>query len=147
MAERPFRFLNIAADSLSPHIKSLCFNVMHERLGKSSAQDTFLSDLIKRPIRIKFIIKTFFPPRAVDSLLEPLEAVALLVRSCSLVFLSYGTIYRELERTILAANTQEDLKWFSNNHGPGMHMNWPAFEVRRRASTQDSLCLCGVPSF
>lgn len=42
---------------------------------------------------------------------------------------SYATIYRELERTILAANTQEDLKWFSNNHGPGMHMNWPAFEV------------------
>uniref|UniRef100_A0A3B4V872 Protein kinase C and casein kinase substrate in neurons 1a n=1 Tax=Seriola dumerili TaxID=41447 RepID=A0A3B4V872_SERDU len=41
---------------------------------------------------------------------------------------SYATIYRELERTILAANTQEDLKWFSNNHGPGMHMNWPAFE-------------------
>lgn len=45
-------------------------------------------------------------------------------------FLSYSTIYRELERTILAANTQEDLKWFSNNHGPGMHMNWPAFEVQ-----------------
>ncbi|KAL3974727.1 fer-1-like protein 6 [Sarotherodon galilaeus] len=42
---------------------------------------------------------------------------------------SYATIYRELERTILAANTQEDLKWFSNNHGPGMHMNWPTFEA------------------
>ncbi|KAK7878401.1 hypothetical protein WMY93_031031 [Mugilogobius chulae] len=41
---------------------------------------------------------------------------------------SYATIYRELERTILAANSQEDLKWFSNNHGPGMHMNWPVFE-------------------
>ncbi|XP_068453604.1 protein kinase C and casein kinase substrate in neurons protein 1a [Clinocottus analis] len=41
---------------------------------------------------------------------------------------SYATIYRELERTILTANTQEDLKWFSNNHGPDMHMNWPAFE-------------------
>ncbi|XP_059923088.1 protein kinase C and casein kinase substrate in neurons protein 1-like [Gadus macrocephalus] len=41
---------------------------------------------------------------------------------------SYATVYRELERTILGANTQEDLKWFSNNHGPEMHMNWPAFE-------------------
>uniref|UniRef100_A0A3Q3ADD6 Protein kinase C and casein kinase substrate in neurons 1a n=1 Tax=Kryptolebias marmoratus TaxID=37003 RepID=A0A3Q3ADD6_KRYMA len=41
---------------------------------------------------------------------------------------SYATIYRELERQILGANTQEDLKWFSNNHGPGMPMNWPAFE-------------------
>ncbi|XP_063064691.1 protein kinase C and casein kinase substrate in neurons protein 1-like [Engraulis encrasicolus] len=41
---------------------------------------------------------------------------------------NYATVYRDLERTILAANSQEDLKWFSNNHGPGMHMNWPAFE-------------------
>ncbi|KAJ8265444.1 hypothetical protein COCON_G00145430 [Conger conger] len=41
---------------------------------------------------------------------------------------NYATVYRELERTILAANTQEDLKWFSNNHGPGMPMNWPQFE-------------------
>lgn len=64
---------------------------------------------------------------------------SLLAASLSLPFLSYGTIYRELERTILGANTQEDLKWFSNNHGPGMHMNWPAFEVRRRASTQGLL--------
>uniref|UniRef100_A0A3B4X3E3 Protein kinase C and casein kinase substrate in neurons 1a n=1 Tax=Seriola lalandi dorsalis TaxID=1841481 RepID=A0A3B4X3E3_SERLL len=49
---------------------------------------------------------------------------------------SYATIYRELERTILAANTQEDLKWFSNNHGPGMHMNWPAFEVQHQTFHQ-----------
>ncbi|XP_014001861.1 protein kinase C and casein kinase substrate in neurons protein 1 isoform X1 [Salmo salar] len=41
---------------------------------------------------------------------------------------SYSTVYRELERTILGANTQEDLQWFSNHHGPGMHMNWPMFE-------------------
>ncbi|KAJ8378386.1 hypothetical protein AAFF_G00243440, partial [Aldrovandia affinis] len=41
---------------------------------------------------------------------------------------SYVTVYRELERTINAASAQEDLKWFSNNHGPGMHMNWPQFE-------------------
>lgn len=41
---------------------------------------------------------------------------------------NYAAVYRELERTILAANSQEDLKWFSNNHGPGMHMNWPQFE-------------------
>ncbi|KAL6458443.1 hypothetical protein MHYP_G00336730 [Metynnis hypsauchen] len=41
---------------------------------------------------------------------------------------SYATVYRELERTITSASAQEDLKWFSNNHGPGMHMNWPQFE-------------------
>lgn len=41
----------------------------------------------------------------------------------------YATVYGDLERTITSASPQEDLKWFSNNHGPGMHMNWPQFEV------------------
>ncbi|KAK2915367.1 protein kinase C and casein kinase substrate in neurons protein 1 [Channa argus] len=41
---------------------------------------------------------------------------------------SYATVYRELERTIMSASPQEDLKWFSNSNGPGMHMNWPQFE-------------------
>ncbi|XP_070815971.1 protein kinase C and casein kinase substrate in neurons protein 1 [Chaetodon trifascialis] len=41
---------------------------------------------------------------------------------------SYAAVYRELERTITSASAQEDLKWFNNNHGPGMHMNWPQFE-------------------
>ncbi|XP_051567932.1 protein kinase C and casein kinase substrate in neurons protein 1-like [Myxocyprinus asiaticus] len=41
---------------------------------------------------------------------------------------SYATVYRELEHTISSASAQEDLKWFSNVHGPGMHMNWPRFE-------------------
>lgn len=41
---------------------------------------------------------------------------------------SYASVYRELERTITSASPQEDLRWFSNNHGPGMHTNWPQFE-------------------
>ncbi|KAF5896286.1 protein kinase C and casein kinase substrate in neurons protein 1, partial [Clarias magur] len=41
---------------------------------------------------------------------------------------SYATVYRELERTITSASPQEDLRWFSNNLGPGMPMNWPHFE-------------------
>lgn len=49
--------------------------------------------------------------------------------SLSLSVFSYATVYRDLERTITSASAQDDLKWFSNNHGPGMHMNWPQFEV------------------
>uniref|UniRef100_A0A8C6WJQ1 Protein kinase C and casein kinase substrate in neurons 1b n=1 Tax=Neogobius melanostomus TaxID=47308 RepID=A0A8C6WJQ1_9GOBI len=41
---------------------------------------------------------------------------------------SYATVYRDLERIITSASPQEDLMWFNNNHGPGMHMNWPQFE-------------------
>ncbi|KAG8007592.1 Protein kinase C and casein kinase substrate in neurons protein 1, partial [Nibea albiflora] len=41
---------------------------------------------------------------------------------------SYATVYRDLERVITSASAQEDLKLFSNIHGPGMHMNWPQFE-------------------
>ncbi|XP_076003402.1 protein kinase C and casein kinase substrate in neurons protein 1 [Genypterus blacodes] len=41
---------------------------------------------------------------------------------------SYAMVYRDLERTITSASAQDDLKWFSNTSGPGMHMNWPQFE-------------------
>ncbi|XP_051890603.1 protein kinase C and casein kinase substrate in neurons protein 1 isoform X2 [Pristis pectinata] len=41
---------------------------------------------------------------------------------------NYANIYRELEQVIRIADAQEDLKWFSATHGPGMAMNWPQFE-------------------
>ncbi|XP_051547553.1 protein kinase C and casein kinase substrate in neurons protein 2-like isoform X2 [Myxocyprinus asiaticus] len=40
----------------------------------------------------------------------------------------YKTVYHTLEDTIQGADTEEDLKWFRSNHGPGMPMNWPQFE-------------------
>ncbi|XP_039526159.1 protein kinase C and casein kinase substrate in neurons protein 2 isoform X2 [Pimephales promelas] len=40
----------------------------------------------------------------------------------------YSTVYHTLEDTIQAADTQEDLRWFRTNHGPGMPMSWPQFE-------------------
>lgn len=54
------------------------------------------------------------------------------MHDCPVVFFfySYATVYRELERIITSASPQEDLKWFSNISGPGMHMNWPQFEVK-----------------
>ncbi|XP_072256411.1 protein kinase C and casein kinase substrate in neurons protein 2 isoform X1 [Pyxicephalus adspersus] len=40
----------------------------------------------------------------------------------------YSSTYRDLEYAIKSADVPEDLKWFKNNHGPGMSMNWPQFE-------------------
>ncbi|XP_028305599.1 protein kinase C and casein kinase substrate in neurons protein 2 isoform X2 [Gouania willdenowi] len=41
----------------------------------------------------------------------------------------FQTIYHTLEDTISATDAEDDLKWFRSNHGPGMHMNWPQFEI------------------
>lgn len=41
----------------------------------------------------------------------------------------FQTIYQTLEDTVSAADAEDDLKWFRSNHGPGMPMNWPQFEV------------------
>lgn len=43
--------------------------------------------------------------------------------------LRFQTVYHTLEDTIKSADAEEDLKWFRSNHGPGMPMNWPQFEV------------------
>ncbi|XP_037070467.1 protein kinase C and casein kinase substrate in neurons protein 2-like isoform X2 [Pollicipes pollicipes] len=37
-------------------------------------------------------------------------------------------IYREFEHTVANADKEKDLRWWSNNHGVNMPMNWPAFE-------------------
>lgn len=39
-------------------------------------------------------------------------------------------IYEEYRHSIQNADAKKDLKWWSNNHGVGMAMNWPQFEVR-----------------
>ncbi len=38
-------------------------------------------------------------------------------------------IYEEYRHTIQNADSSKDLKWWSNNFGVGMAMNWPQFEV------------------
>lgn len=38
-------------------------------------------------------------------------------------------IYEEFYHTINNADHEKDLKWWSNNHGVNMAMNWPQFEV------------------
>ena len=42
---------------------------------------------------------------------------------------SLAQIYREFEHTVSSADKEKDLRWWSNNHGVNMPMNWPAFEV------------------
>ncbi|XP_065581883.1 protein kinase C and casein kinase II substrate protein 3-like isoform X2 [Artemia franciscana] len=37
-------------------------------------------------------------------------------------------IYEELYHTIANADAEKDLRWWSNNHGANMGMNWPSFE-------------------
>ncbi|XP_071038718.1 protein kinase C and casein kinase substrate in neurons protein 1 isoform X4 [Parasteatoda tepidariorum] len=37
-------------------------------------------------------------------------------------------IYEEYRHSIQNADAKKDLKWWSNNHGVGMAMNWPQFE-------------------
>ncbi|XP_042904946.1 protein kinase C and casein kinase substrate in neurons protein 2 isoform X5 [Parasteatoda tepidariorum] len=37
-------------------------------------------------------------------------------------------IYEEFRHSVQNADSNKDLKWWSNNHGVGMAMNWPIFE-------------------
>ena len=43
---------------------------------------------------------------------------------------SLPRIYEEFHHTVSNSDYEKDLKWWSNNHGVNMPMNWPAFEVR-----------------
>ncbi len=69
--------------------------------------------------------------KTVNMTINSHQVIITQTSNVCLSFHSYATVYSELERTITSASTQEDLKWFSNNHGPGMHMNWPQFEVQK----------------
>lgn len=50
---------------------------------------------------------------------------------CMCVYVSVKEVYNELHQTLMAINEQEDLKWWKNNHGPGMLTNWPKIQVHK----------------
>ncbi|KAL0984305.1 hypothetical protein UPYG_G00139720 [Umbra pygmaea] len=41
---------------------------------------------------------------------------------------SVKTVYSELHHTLMSINETDDLKWWKNNHGPGMPTDWPKIE-------------------
>ncbi|XP_008312463.1 protein kinase C and casein kinase substrate in neurons protein 1-like isoform X3 [Cynoglossus semilaevis] len=41
---------------------------------------------------------------------------------------SVKAVYSELHDTLMAINDQDDLKWWKNNHGPGMPTDWPKIQ-------------------
>lgn len=61
-------------------------------------------------------------------------------------------IYEEFYHTINNADHEKDLKWWSNNHGVNMAMNWPQFEVSsltlvaKKSSTKSSTVACKSPA-
>ena len=46
-----------------------------------------------------------------------------------LLYFRLPQIYEELHHTISNADDEKDLRWWSNNHGINMAMQWPQFEV------------------
>lgn len=65
----------------------------------------------------------------------------LLFMVFSLSFYSLPQIYEEFYHTINNADQQKDLKWWSNNHGINMAMNWPAFVVSMTGAQPTKNCL------
>ncbi|KAF7653757.1 hypothetical protein LDENG_00078820 [Lucifuga dentata] len=41
---------------------------------------------------------------------------------------SVKAVYSELHHTLMSIDDQEDLRWWKNNHGPGMPTDWPKIE-------------------
>ncbi|XP_013863599.1 protein kinase C and casein kinase substrate in neurons protein 3 isoform X1 [Austrofundulus limnaeus] len=41
---------------------------------------------------------------------------------------SVKAVYSELHQTLMSIDEQDDLKWWKNNHGPGMPTDWPKIE-------------------
>ncbi|KAF7204641.1 protein kinase C and casein kinase II substrate protein 3 isoform X2 [Nothobranchius furzeri] len=41
---------------------------------------------------------------------------------------SVKAVYSELHQTLMSIDEQDDLKWWKNNHGPGMPTDWPKVE-------------------
>lgn len=60
-------------------------------------------------------------------------------------FFRLPQIYEEFYHTINNADHEKDLKWWSNNHGVNMAMNWPQFEVSKWTHRNRNYFACILP--
>lgn len=49
---------------------------------------------------------------------------------------SVKAVYSELHNTLMSISEQDDLKWWKNNHGPGMPTDWPKINVSYKVILQ-----------
>lgn len=63
------------------------------------------------------------------------QVCSIIVLKSSIVFYVYcvcfsiKAVYSELHHTLMSISEPDDLRWWKNNHGPGMPTDWPKLEV------------------
>lgn len=85
---------------------------------------------------------------------QPLACVLVACTNCcvntrliSICCISVKAVYSELHDTLMSINEQEDLRWWKNNHGPGMATDWPKIEVLTKFTWSRFAWFCSTHFF